>query len=151
MDAPVAHSRIMTNTEPSSQGLREIRRLVLFNFGLVVIQTLSAGFLMSGYGAARTIHASVGSVLGLGALAQAVASIAIQRRGRVPARLAGSGIALFVLVVLQIVAGHTRWFWLHVPVGVALVGGLMQQTRRLDTYTRGTRPTPSSAETTQSV
>ena len=86
-----------------------IQRLVLLNLGLVAIQALSAGFLMSGHGPSSTIHAGVARALPLGALIQAV-------------------------------AGYTRRYWLHVPIGVGLFGGLIRQTSGLDKLRRtGTR------------
>jgi hypothetical protein len=133
MDTPMAHSGITTVTNAAGQGIRWIRRLVLMNLGLVALQALSAGFFLSGYGRAGTIHAGVARALLLGALGQAVAAAVLWRRRRVPAWVARAGIGLFVIVVLQVGAGYTKRYWLHVPIGVGLFGGLIRQTARLDT------------------
>jgi hypothetical protein len=132
MDTPIAHSGITTGINTAGRGIRWIRWLVLMNLGLVALQALSAGFLMSGYGRAVTIHAGVAHALQLGALTQAVAAIVLWRQRRVPAWVARAGIVLLVIVVLQVGAGYTRRYWLHVPIGVGLFGGLIRQTGRLE-------------------
>jgi hypothetical protein len=111
MDTPMAHSGITTATIGAGQGIRWIRRLVLMNLGLVALQALSAGFLMSGYGRAVTIHAGVAHALQLGALAQAVAAVVLWRRRRVPAWVARDGIGLVVTVLLQVGLGYTKQYY----------------------------------------
>ena len=133
---PMAHSEITTATNAAGQGIRWIRRLVLMNLGLVALQALSAGFFLSGYGRAVTIHAGVARALQLGALTQAVAAVVLWRRGRVPAWVARAGIGLLVIVFLQVGLGYTKRNWLHVPIGVGLFGGLIRQTSRLDSLRR---------------
>src|SRR5262245_28788698 len=133
MDTTIAHSGLTTATHAAGQGIRWIRWLLLMNLGLVALQALTAGLFMSGYGRAVAIHAGVASALQLGSLAQAVAAVVVRRRGRVPAWVARAGIVLFVIVLLQVGLGYTRRYWLHVPIGVGLFGGLIQQTGRLDT------------------
>jgi hypothetical protein len=138
MDTPMAHSGITTATIGAGQGIRWIRRLVLMNLGLVALQALSAGFLMSGYGRAVTIHAGVAHALQLGALTQAVAAVVLWRRRRVPAWVARDGIGLVVTVLLQVGLGYTKQYWLHVPIGVGLLGWLIRQSGRLDTLLSAT-------------
>jgi len=108
-----------------------IQYLVLINLGLVAVQALSAGFLLSGYGIALAIHADVALALQLGALVQAIAAVILWRRRRVPAWVAGASIGLFVIMFLQIGLGYSKRYWLHVPIGVGLFGGLIRQTARL--------------------
>ena len=136
MDTAAAHSGITTGSNAAGHDIRWIRRLVLLNLGLVALQALSAGFLMSGYARAATIHAGVAPALQLGALTQAVAAVVLWRRGRVSAWVARAGIGLFVIVVLQVGAGYTKRYWLHVPIGVGIFGGLIRQATRLDTLSR---------------
>src|SRR6516162_5115111 len=82
-------------TGAGGQGIRLIRRLVVINLGLVAIQALSAGFLLSGYERAVTVHADVAFALQLGTLIQAAIAVVLWRRRRVPAWVAGLSIALF--------------------------------------------------------
>ena len=125
-------------TDAGGQGIRLIRRLVVINLGLVAVQALSAGFLMSGYARALPAHAIVAVALQFGALIQAVAAIVLWRRRRVPAWVAGVGIGLLVIVFLQTGLGYKRSYWLHVPIGVGIFGGLTRQVNRLDTLWRTT-------------
>ena len=122
--------------DAGGQGIRLVRRVVVVNLGLVALQALSAGFLMSGYAPALTLHAIVAVALQVGALVQAVAAVVAWRRRRVPPWVAGVSVGLFVMVFLQTGLGYRRSYWLHVPIGVGLFGGLTRQANRLDTLWR---------------
>jgi len=123
----------VSSAATGAQGIRLIRRLMGINLGLVAIQALSAGFLMSGYGLASTVHANVAVALQLGALIQAVTAVVLWRLRRVPPWVAGLSVGLFVMVFLQVGFGHTRRYWLHVPIGVGMFGWLMRLVNRLET------------------
>ena len=115
-----------------------IRWLVVVNLVLVALQPVSAGLLLSGFGQAFRAHALVGLALPLVLLVQAGASVLLWRRGRAPAWVAGVSLALLVAVLLQNAFGHTRQYWLHLPIGVALVGALNQLRSSLDALRRAT-------------
>ncbi len=132
IDAPTALAGTPSATDAPRPGVRLIRRLALVNLGLVALQALSAGFLLSGSGRAITTHAVVALALQLGALVQAVSAIVMWRRRRAPSWVAGVSLGLFVLVLLQVGLGYRKQYWLHVPIGVGLFGGLVRQTGRLD-------------------
>jgi hypothetical protein len=125
-------------SDAGGQGIRLIRRLVVINLGLVALQALSAGFLLSGYERAVTVHADVALALQLGALIQAVTAVVLWRRRRIPAWVAGLSIGLFVIVFLQVRLGYRKSYWLHVPIGVGIFGWLILQVNRLDTRWRTT-------------
>lgn len=108
-----------------------MRLLVLVNLGLVALQAVSAGLVMSGSGPAIILHARGALALALGAIVQAIAAVVLWARGRLPGWVARAGIVLFVLVAVEIAVGHTKRYWLHVPIAVAVFGGLLQQTSRL--------------------
>jgi hypothetical protein len=120
------------------KGIMLIRWLVLINLGLVSLQPISAGFFLSGYGYATTVHSVVALALQLGAFIQAVTAVVLWRRHRVPAWVASFSVGLFVMVFLQVGFGHNKRFWLHVPIGVALVGLLMRQLNGLNALWRTT-------------
>ena len=119
-------------TGAGGQDIRLIRRLVVTNLVMVALQPVSAGLLMSGFGRALPVHAVVGLALLLGLLVQVGAAVLLWRRGRAPAWVAWVGGALFVAVLLQNAFGHNRQYWLHVPVGVALLAALNRQRSSLD-------------------
>jgi hypothetical protein len=125
-------------TDAAGQGIRSIRRLVAINLGLVALQALSAGFFLSGYGRAVTVHAGVALALQLGALIQAITAVVLWRRRRVPAWVAGFSVGLLVVVFLQVGLGYKKSYWLHVPIGVGIFGWLTRQMNRLDTLWRTT-------------
>jgi uncharacterized membrane protein YiaA len=129
------------NIEAVGQGIRVIRRLTAVNLGLVALQPISAGLSMSGYGGAVMIHGLVALALQVGAAAQAVTAIVLWRRRRVPGWVAGFSVGLLVMMVLELAVGHSRRFWLHLPIGVGIFGGLMRQVNRLDTRSPGERST----------
>ena len=131
INAPAVSAGPANATDAARPGIRLIQYLVLTNLGLVAAQALSAGFMMSGYGIALAIHADVALALQLGALVQAIAAVFLWRRRRVPAWVAGASIGLFVIVFLQVGLGYTKRYWLHVPIGVGLFGGLIRQAARL--------------------
>jgi hypothetical protein len=125
-------------TDTGGLGIRFLRWLLAINLGLVALQALSAGFLLSGDGRAVTVHATVAVALQLGALIQGVAAIVLWRRRRVPTWVARFGIGLIVVVFLQVGLGQNKRYWLHVPVGVGLFGWLARQETRLETLWRTT-------------
>ena len=138
-------SSTFTSTETidaGAQGITMIRRLLVINLGLVALQALSAGFLLSGYEGAVTVHADVALLLELGVLIQAATALVLWWRGRVPAWMAGLSIGLLVIVFLQVGLGYHRSYWLHVPIGVGIFAWLTLQVNRLDALwrTTGARP-----------
>jgi hypothetical protein len=140
---PTAHAGMTTEastgaTEAGGQGIRLIRRLVVINLGLVALQPISAGLFLSGYERAVTVHAGVALALQLGALIQAVTAVVLWRRRRVPAWVAGLSIGLLVIVFLQVGLGYNKQYWLHVPIGVGIFGGLIRQATTLATLGRAT-------------
>jgi hypothetical protein len=118
---------VMGTSEASGQGIRVIRRLMAVNLGLVALQAVSAGFSLQGYAQAATVHAGVGLALQVGALIQIVTALVLWWRGRAPGWLAGLSLALFAVMFVQLGLGYRRLFWLHVPIGVGIFGGLLRQ------------------------
>ena len=130
-------------TDAGGQGVRWIRLVMITNLGLVALQAVSAGLLLSGNGRALTIHSDAAIALEPGILVQAVSTIVLWRRGRLPGSMAGLSIALFAIVVLQAGLGYRRSFWLHVPIGVLIFGWLTHQVNSLNSLSRP-RGTPAA-------
>jgi predicted DNA repair protein MutK len=100
------------------------------NLGLVALQPLSAGFLLSGYDHASTIHTAVAVALQLGAFIQGLTAVVLWLRRRVSGWVAGFSIGLLLMVVLEVWAGRHREYWLHVPIGVAILVWLRERMNR---------------------
>ena len=113
-----------------------IRWFMAINLGLVALQPISGGFLLSGYDHASTIHAAVAVALQLGAFIQGATAVVLWLRRRISGRVAGFSIGLFVMVFLEVWAGRNREYWLHVPIGVAILVWLRARLDRPDTFWR---------------
>jgi hypothetical protein len=111
----------------TDNGDKLIRRLMAINLGLVALQPISAGFLLSAYEHASTIHVAVAVALLLGAFVQGVSAVVLWLRGRVSAGVVGFSIGLIGLVLLEVWAGRQREYWLHVPIGVGILVWLRGQ------------------------
>ena len=118
-------------TNAGVRAIRLMRWLVVINLGLVALQPLSAGFILSGYRQATTVHGAVALALQVGAVVQSVTALVLWLRGRVPGWVPGLGLGLVVIVLLQTGLGYNDWHWLHVPIGVGIFGWLTRQVNRL--------------------
>jgi hypothetical protein len=142
-DTLAAHAGITTDTpkgttDAARQGIRWIRPLVFINLVLVALQPLSAGFFLSGYDRAVTVHAVVAQALLFGALIQAVTAIILWRLRRVPAWVVRASLGLLVIVFFQNGLGYKKLYWLHVPIGVGIFAAQTRLASRLATLRRTT-------------
>ena len=104
--------------------MKTIKRLMAINLGLVALQPLSAGFLLSGFTHAATAHAVVAVALLLVAAIQCVTAMVLWLRRRLSLRVAGLCVGLLTMVMVEVWAGRHMQFWLHVPLGVSIIGVL---------------------------
>ena len=107
---------------------------MLINLILAALQPLSAGLSMSGYGGAVTVHVAGALALQLGALVQAAVAVVLWRRRHLAGAVAGFSVALVLLAFLELAAGRSRMFWLHLPLGVAIFGGLLRHVIALSSF-----------------
>jgi heme A synthase len=100
----------------------------------VFLQSVTAGRIFSGDDWARSAHRTAAGLLFLAALAAGLVA-AVQLRGRpqrrrMAALLLGLAVVLFLQHGLGTAAAEgSEVLWLHVPLGVALVGFSMQPNR----------------------
>jgi hypothetical protein len=95
------------------------------------VEAIFAGAMLSGAPWARAAHAANAALLILASLIAGLAAIAALRRVPQGLRLGLTLLALAALVLVQTGLGRAsahgaHLLWLHVPLGVALVGGAMQ-------------------------
>jgi hypothetical protein len=106
----------------------------------VFIQAAFAGAMLSGLGWAHSAHAATAGLLMASSLIAGLVAIVTLRRIQHGRKLGFTLLALGALIVIQLATGGaaehgTNIMWLHVPLGVALVGIATQAAsaaRRLD-------------------
>lgn len=91
-----------------------------------IMQPILAGLFLSGRDAAIDMHATNASVLVLLCLVMAILAFPAWRRGLVPRAAFTVAVALLVVEGLQMGAGFGHLMWLHIPLGVLMMGGVAQ-------------------------
>lgn len=94
---------------------------------LVFIEAIFAGAMLSGFDWARRAHAAAAALLMASAITACVISIATLRHvsqgQRLGLLLASLAIAVFAQAALGILSARgANLLWIHIPLGVALVG-----------------------------
>lgn len=116
---------------PSEGDMSPMRRLwaviTLFLLAAVFAEAAFAGAMLSGFPWARAAHLASAAMLILGTVTAAVFALATLRRVPQGTKLGLMLLGLALLLFLQaaigkFAAGGTNVLWLHVPLGVALVG-----------------------------
>jgi len=97
------------------------RWLTMTILGLVTLQPISAGFWLSGFEHAAKMHAMGAGLLLLVALLQLIGAMVSWMRRRAGARIVGRCLGILMILAAEAWAGRNSEFWLHVPVGVAIV------------------------------
>ncbi len=97
----------------------------------IFAQAVFAGLMLSGFDWARAAHAANAMALIAATLAAGVAAVATLRRTPHGLKLALTLLSLALVLLLQTAVGKlaaqgTNLMWVHVPLGVALVGLAMQ-------------------------
>jgi hypothetical protein len=103
------------------------RIVTILLVGAVFIEAIFAGAMLSGVGWARAAHRASALVLIAGALAASVVCLLTTRRRPHGLRLGLTLLALAATLLIQAALGAAtahgaNLLWLHVPIGVALVG-----------------------------
>jgi len=117
----------MSDTRPEPRAARGWSVVTGLIFAGVFMQSVFAGFLLSGDGWGRSAHSLTATLLIAGTLiASIVAAITLRRSSERGGRFAASLFALAIVLVIQTAVGHRsadgeNLLWLHVPLGVALV------------------------------
>lgn len=106
--------------------LRATRVVVVVHLLLVLVQAAFAGQFLGGYGAALRWHELNGTVVIMSvALGQCILGAICWRRKLLPAGFFLGSVALYVSEGAQIGFGFNRRLALHVPLGVAIFGGVL--------------------------
>ena len=89
-----------------------------------LLQPVMAGFFLSGQDQAIDMHATNAMILAALCLALTALAFAAWRRGLVPRAVFTTAAGLLVAEMVEITVGFSHIMWLHVPLGVIMMGGL---------------------------
>lgn len=88
---------------------------------LAVAQPVLAGQFLSGAYGALLLHSTNANVVAGASFVVVVAAVAFRVLGDGPAWPIAANAVGFGIITLQVTAGHLRWLFLHIPLGVAVV------------------------------
>lgn len=91
-----------------------------------LVQPIMAGLFLSGQDTAIDVHATNAMIVVVLCLAMTVLAFPLWRRGKVPRAAFTISVALLVVEVLQMGAGFGHVMWVHIPLGVLMMGGVAQ-------------------------
>ena len=107
--------------------LKTYRTVVLINLVVIFAQFSLAGQMLSGRVSAFTIHGFTGVLLVLIALVQAVLSISLKAKNIGPTWLVVANLGIIAAEVIEAACGHFHNLAVHVPLALAIFGGVMRQ------------------------
>lgn len=91
-----------------------------------LVQPILAGLFLSGQDTAVDMHATNATVLVALCLTMTVLAVLAWRRGLVPRAAFTISLALLVVEIAQMGVGYSHIMWLHIPLGVLMMGGVAQ-------------------------
>lgn len=106
--------------------LRLFRTVTTLYAVSAIAQPFLAGMFLSGQFSALDMHQTNATIVGLLGIAAIICSVLLWRVGGTSALPLRISTVLFALIALQIVFGYLKILALHVPLGVALVFGIVR-------------------------
>jgi hypothetical protein len=97
------------------------------NVLIMLIQAAFAGRMLGGDGQSANLHEFTAKVLVLLTCAQFILAISLKFNGGCPAWIPTASGALLIAEVLEFAAGHFHHVAFHVPLGLAIFGGVVRQ------------------------
>ncbi|WP_194916134.1 hypothetical protein [Catenulispora rubra] len=91
-----------------------------------LLQPIMAGLFLSGQDSAIDMHATNATIVVALCLVMTVLAVPAWRRGLVPRAAFTTSAALFLVEILQTGAGYGHVMWIHIPLGVIMMGGVAQ-------------------------
>lgn len=135
MPSPTAHAvrEPAASAPPRFYGL--LKAAAAFLATAMLIQGITAGLLLDGAENGGETHRTTSGIVVLALLVTVVAAILV-RRGGGSARPLATGLIMIVLTLAQFALGENGDTAVHVPLGVALMGGAAALTAQV--WSRGT-------------
>jgi hypothetical protein len=91
-----------------------------------LLQPIMAGLFLSGQDTAIDMHAMNASIVMTLCLIMTILAFPLWRRGLVPRAVFTTSLVLLIAEGLQMGAGYGHVMWVHIPLGVLLMGGVAQ-------------------------
>ena len=102
-----------------------LRAILVVHVIAVVTQPLMAGFYLSGEVDAMNVHSTIGSTLWMISLLQLAVALVYWRFSGGEIYPAIATLVLLVAELFQMLLGQTRGMTMHVPLGAAIVTGVL--------------------------
>ncbi|MET9022169.1 hypothetical protein ABZV93_19520 [Actinopolymorpha sp. NPDC004070] len=106
------------------------RTLVALQAVSIFVQAITAGMVVAGRSGAKDLHGGTATLAFAFSLLTVVAAILVWKPGGGSARVIVPSAIMLVLIVVQAVLGGEHQKLLHVPLGVALFGGVIVMVMR---------------------
>jgi hypothetical protein len=107
--------------------LKSLRVVILVHLLTLLIQASFAGIMIGGDHRGLILHEFTARALVLLALFQMVLAITLRVKARCPAWVPIASGGILAAEVIEFAAGHFHYVALHVPLGVAILGGVVCQ------------------------
>jgi hypothetical protein len=92
----------------------------------VLLEATTMGLYLSGHDSMLSLHRSGAIVAIVFALAQVVAALLYVARNRAARPILGTSVGMLIALILQMAFGFTHNVAVHIPLGVAIFGGLIR-------------------------
>ncbi|GAA2755716.1 hypothetical protein [Actinopolymorpha rutila] len=101
------------------------RTLVALQSVAIFVQAITAGMIVAGRSGAKDLHGGTATLAFAFSLLTLVAAILVWKPGGGSARIIVPSAVMLVLIAVQAVLGGAHQKLVHVPLGVALFGGII--------------------------
>ena len=108
-------------------GSKIYRGVLIVNVTAMLLQSLFAGRLLGGDALSLLLHERTAKFLVLLALAQLMLAIYLRIQSNFPRWILLASAGLLLAEVIEFAAGDLHRLALHVPLGVAIFGGMLRQ------------------------
>jgi hypothetical protein len=107
--------------------LKGLRAILLVNLLVIFVQFSFVGLMIGGNDLAVNLHGATGLLLILVMLIQMPLVVAMKMKAICPAWVVVANVGIIVAEVIETICGHFHNTALHVPLALAIFGGVMRQ------------------------
>ena len=107
--------------------LKSYRAILVLNVLIIFLQFVFAGQMIGGSDFAVNLHSGTGLLLIFVAIIQTSLAIAMRRINIGPGWLIPANVGIVLAEAIEAVCGHFRLVSVHVPLALAIFGGVLRQ------------------------